>query len=125
VLTVQLEREKEQISALQVSLSPLAERHAERVLYGSLGYLAIQAGVISRLVWWDLDWGIMEPFTWLITFSTGIIGYMFYVVTRSEYEYTTLFKSLTKRRLNKLMNARGVQGDALAKLQASIDKLKA
>jgi hypothetical protein len=33
-----------------------------------------QAGLVARLTWWELSWDIMEPVTYMLTFTTGIGG---------------------------------------------------
>jgi len=30
---------------------------------------------VARLTWWELSWDIMEPVTYMLTFTTAIGGY--------------------------------------------------
>ena len=38
------------------------------------GVCDCQAGLVARLTWWELSWDIMEPVTYMLTFTTGIGG---------------------------------------------------
>jgi len=39
--------------------------------------------VIARLTWWELSWDIMEPVTYMITYTTGWIGLYFFIRMKS------------------------------------------
>lgn len=66
----------------------------------------------------------MEPVTWVITFSTGIVGYAFYAMTGKSYEYWTLRELLAHRKDERLKKALGFSGAEQEKLKAEIDLLR-
>ena len=60
------------------------------MIFGGILALSGQFGLLARLTWWDLNWDIMEPFTYFITFSTGVFAYSFYLVRKEEYTFFQL-----------------------------------
>jgi len=62
-----------------------------------------QALLFARLVWWDYDWGIMEPVTWFTGVVEMTIGaYMYYLYTCKEYSSTHMAHNLTEWRFKYL-----------------------
>ena len=45
---------------------------------------------MARLTWWDYSWDVMEPISFFLTFGTGILGYIFFMLTRQEYTFLAL-----------------------------------
>jgi len=65
-------------------------------------YLIIQGAVLARMVWWEFSWDIMEPITYFITFGTGIVGWIYFTVMKSEYTYQNLRDNLASRKRARL-----------------------
>ena len=91
---------QEQLNLLNLELKPLEDRlkvldekaHQSAVRYTWLGLttLCIQWGVMARLTWWEYSWDVMEPISYFLGAGTGILGYIFYVITQKEYSYESL-----------------------------------
>ncbi|XP_034941225.1 calcium uniporter protein, mitochondrial [Chelonus insularis] len=91
-----LEREViAELEQVMVELEPLelkkqeleiaAERRANFHSWIGLVAMAIQFGVLARLTWWEYSWDIMEPVTYFVTYATGMLCYIYFIVTRQEY----------------------------------------
>ncbi|KNE64973.1 hypothetical protein AMAG_10639 [Allomyces macrogynus ATCC 38327] len=73
--------------ALKQQCDTRALRSANLLVWGGFGALCAQWGLMARLTWWEYSWDVMEPISYFVTFGTGILGYMFYTVTRRDYTY--------------------------------------
>ncbi|KAI8809737.1 hypothetical protein BJ742DRAFT_803509 [Cladochytrium replicatum] len=78
----------------KVALDAAAQRSASRVTWFGLAALCAQFGLMARLTWWEYSWDVMEPISYFLSAGTGILGYMFYIVTRKDYTYEAV-KDLT------------------------------
>ncbi|CAG0889220.1 unnamed protein product [Cyprideis torosa] len=96
----QLEKERyllEEYEKLNQELLPLEEKRAELaakaerrttiLTWLGLGYMAVQFGVLARLTWWEYSWDIMEPVTYFVTYTTCMVGYAYFVLSKKEYTY--------------------------------------
>ncbi|CAH3168335.1 unnamed protein product [Porites lobata] len=128
----QLEKERylvQELEKLQLELKPLEDlkteidhRSAQRttaVVWGGLGFMAFQFGLLARLTWWEYSWDIMEPVTYFVGYGTAMAAYAYFVLTRQEFLYPDardrqflLFfhkfskrKSLDVRRYNDIKNS--------------------
>ncbi|XP_043273947.1 calcium uniporter protein, mitochondrial isoform X2 [Venturia canescens] len=91
-----LEREvMAQLEQVMLELEPLelkrqeleasAERRANIQPWLGLVAMAVQFGILARLTWWEYSWDIMEPVTYFVTYGTGMICYIYFILTRQEY----------------------------------------
>ncbi|XP_033644140.1 calcium uniporter protein, mitochondrial-like [Asterias rubens] len=94
----QLEKEKDlrgQLENLKVEIEPMeklrldlevkAARNANMWVWGGLGYMGLQFGLLARLTWWEYSWDIVEPITYFVTYGGMIFMYGYFVLTRQEY----------------------------------------
>jgi len=93
-----LEAEYIALSKQKEVLDARAHSYANKWVFGCGLYMIAQAGVLARLTWWEFSWDIMEPVTYFITFSTGIVGWMYFAMTKSEYTYENLRDNLAHQR---------------------------
>ena len=93
---------KEQLTPLHTEkdqLDALAASFTKKVVMGTLGYLVAQAVVVFKLTFASrLGWDIMEPITYLVTFSTGIFGLAYFSVARKDYLYETVWDQVYEKR---------------------------
>ncbi|XP_071829572.1 calcium uniporter protein, mitochondrial-like [Apostichopus japonicus] len=115
----QLHREKDlrkKMEKLQSELQPLEElkweldqKAANRTNYlvwGGLGVMGLQFGLLARLTWWEYSWDIVEPITYFVTYGTALIMYGYFVLTKQEYlfpeardrQYLLFFHKFAKRK---------------------------
>jgi len=97
-----LKTEFESMSQLKGKIDKRAHNYANFWVLAAGGYMILQAGILARLTWWEFSWDIMEPITYFITFSTGIVGWVYFAVTKAEYTYENLRDGIARRRREKL-----------------------
>jgi hypothetical protein len=100
-----LKKEYEQLQVKKERLEKKALAYANNWIVVCGVYLIIQGAVLARLVWWEFSWDIMEPITYFITFSTGIIGWIYFTIAKSEYTYSNLRDNLASRKRERLYRA--------------------
>jgi len=119
-----LRDEYERTKALKVKLDRKALKYANLWVVAGGGYLIGQAAILARLTWWEFSWDIMEPITYFITFSTGILGWMYYTVFKSEYTYENLRDSIATRRKHKLYKRNNLNLERYQALEAMFEPKK-
>ena len=76
-----------------------AAQFTKKIVVGAVGYLVAQAVVVAKLTFASrLGWDIMEPITYLVTFSTGIFGLFYFSVARRDYMYETVWDQVHDKR---------------------------
>ena len=96
---------RNQVKPLEIikhDIDTRAATHTKGLVVVALGYLIAQAWVVAKLTFASrLGWDIMEPVTYLVTFTTGIFGLAYFSVSRRDYLYETVWDQvLAKRKLN-------------------------
>lgn len=86
----ELNRELLPLQSQKDALDLHGRNHASRMAWLGLFGLFLQWGLLFRLTFYDLSWDVIEPISYFLTFGTAILGYIFYLVTRKEYSFTTL-----------------------------------
>ncbi|KAJ3013568.1 hypothetical protein HKX48_005679 [Thoreauomyces humboldtii] len=105
------------LETVERDLAPLAAKkseldqkaHKSSVRMGWLGLFALcsQFGLMWRLTFFEYSWDVMEPISYFLGAGTGILGYMFYVLTSKEYTYETLAQvTVTKHQARGYKRAR-------------------
>ncbi|KAL6045216.1 Calcium uniporter protein [Balamuthia mandrillaris] len=117
-LEQQLQPMNEQVQELQRK----AKKRADFWMGTSMAWLVLQGALVARLTWWELSWDIMEPITYMITFTTITGGLAYFIATKTEYTYEALRETLTRRRLEKLTRRHGFDQDRFNKLQQQIEE---
>ena len=82
-----LQSEKKMLDDKRALLDDKAESSTTRVMWLCVGGMVAQASIVGRLTWWELSWDIMEPVTYLLTYSTSIFALVYFGLTRNEYSY--------------------------------------
>ncbi|KAJ3162467.1 hypothetical protein HDU86_004949 [Geranomyces michiganensis] len=85
-----VEKDIAPLAATKRMLDEKAHRSSVRMAWIGLAALCSQFGLMARLTWWEYSWDVMEPISYFLGAGTGILGYMFYVLTSKEYTYETL-----------------------------------
>lgn len=123
-----------ELKPLDESYSVIAARAKKRnnvLVWGGLGFMACQFGLLARLTWWEYSWDIMEPVTYFVTYGTGIACYAYFVLTREDYTFPAardrnyllnLHKSFAKsnfpvEKYNSLISESAKIRDALARME--------
>ncbi|XP_071316015.1 calcium uniporter regulatory subunit MCUb, mitochondrial-like isoform X2 [Trachinotus anak] len=84
-LLIRQEQLKQQLMPLEtvkIKLMKVAESKASMLGWVGLAYLSLQGGFLGYLTWYVFAWDIMEPITYFISFTTSMIFYGYYVLTK-------------------------------------------
>ncbi|XP_020613428.1 calcium uniporter protein, mitochondrial-like [Orbicella faveolata] len=140
----QLEKERylmQEWEKLQLELKPLEDLKAEIdrksaqrtnfVVWGGLGYMALQFGLLARLTWWEYSWDIMEPVTYFVGYGTAMACYAYFVLTRQEFlypdardrQFLLFFHKLSKRKIFDIKRYNEIK-DAISKIEGNLQVLR-
>jgi hypothetical protein len=122
----QLKHEIAQKEELRALLDRKANRHVKILGWSTLAFLIVQSILFARLVWWDFDWGIMEPVTWFTSVvELTIGGYIYYLITRSEYSSGQAAVFFCARKFKKLCRKYDLDVDRLQHLKERVRFIEA
>ncbi|KAJ3045600.1 hypothetical protein HK097_001178 [Rhizophlyctis rosea] len=99
---VGVEGELQPLMKRKAELDRLASQTSRRIAWFGLGTLCAQWGLMARLTWWEYSWDVMEPISYFVGAGTGILGYMFYMITSKEYTYESLSAITVTRQQRRL-----------------------
>mmetsp|Transcript_49833 Transcript_49833/g.75814 ORF Transcript_49833/g.75814 Transcript_49833/m.75814 type:complete len:310 (-) Transcript_49833:14-943(-) len=94
--------ERDRLHSVKVPLDKRAERSASLMLFSGLTGMAGYFCLVARMTWWELSWDIVEPITYMITYSTATALLFYFCFTRVEYQYESLFHRMVEKRKAKL-----------------------
>jgi len=121
LLLQQLQTELNDKEAMKKILENKATKYVKTIAWGALIFLVTQSVLFARLVWWDYDWGIMEPVTWFTSVvELTIGGYIYYLITRREYSSGHASQFFTERKFEKLCSQNGFDMKEFNKLKNKI-----
>jgi len=83
-------------------------------------YLAFQGSLVARLTWWEFSWDIMEPITYLISFTTTTLALFYFAVTRSDYTFESLYDKLKNRKQRSLFKVNSFDDPKYHALKAQV-----
>lgn len=140
----QLEKERylmQEWEKLQLELKPMEDLKAEIdrksaqrtnfVVWGGLGYMALQFGLLARLTWWEYSWDIMEPVTYFVGYGTAMACYAYFVLTRQEFlypdardrQFLLFFHKLSKRKIFDIKRYNEIK-DAINQIEGNLKVLR-
>ncbi|KAL7752145.1 hypothetical protein RI367_002188 [Sorochytrium milnesiophthora] len=96
------------LESIKLKCDKMSAKSANRLVWAGLAGLCAQWGLMARLTWWEYSWDVMEPISYFISFGTGIVGYMFFTVTRREYTYETMTDMHMTSKQSKLYREMGL-----------------
>ncbi|XP_030835640.1 calcium uniporter protein, mitochondrial [Strongylocentrotus purpuratus] len=126
-----LQEELDPLERLKMDLDMKAKKNTNAYVWGGLGFMAVQFGLLARLTWWEYSWDIVEPITYFVTYGTAIAAYSYYVVTRQEFlypdakdrKYLVLFHKFSKRKSLDLEKYNQLKHD-VAQVNADLQRLR-
>ncbi|XP_071492610.1 calcium uniporter protein, mitochondrial-like [Diadema antillarum] len=127
----QLQVELEPLEKLKSELDLKAKKNASMWVWGGLGFMSVQFGLLARLTWWEYSWDIVEPITYFVTYGSAIAAYAYFVVTRQEFlypdakdrKYLVLFHKLSKRKKLDVEKYNQLKDD-IAQVKADLQRLR-
>ncbi|ORX92541.1 hypothetical protein K493DRAFT_316541 [Basidiobolus meristosporus CBS 931.73] len=121
----------ESMSTLKQSLDRQAQTASIILATGSFTGLVTYIGVMARLTWWDYGWDVMEPVAYFTSIGMGIVGYLYFLITKREYTYEALAHYAVSQRQMKLYIKHGLDinqyqnlVNEAKKLERKIDKVR-
>lgn len=115
-----LRQELQELETTRQGLETKAYQRADNWIRLGLAYIVLQAGLVARLTWWELSWDIMEPVTYMLTFTTGIGAMAYFTHTGTEYTYEALRRHLAEGRLKKLYRKHNFDINRYQELQRAV-----
>ncbi|KXS22364.1 hypothetical protein M427DRAFT_171034 [Gonapodya prolifera JEL478] len=85
-----LESRLRNLDLIKRECDTLADRTSRNVGWAGFLGLATYFGVTTYLVYGPSNWDVMEPITYLCGIAFGLVAYLWFLITRSEYSYTSL-----------------------------------
>ncbi|PWY87702.1 hypothetical protein BO70DRAFT_200750 [Aspergillus heteromorphus CBS 117.55] len=97
------------IAEIKHECDALAHRGAQRVAIGGFGVLSLWWYLVYKLTFeTDLGWDTMEPVTYLVSLSTLMGGYLWFLYHNREISYRSALDFTINARQKKLYQAKGV-----------------
>ncbi|XP_040887656.1 calcium uniporter protein, mitochondrial-like [Toxotes jaculatrix] len=87
-LLMRREQLREQLRPLEKVTAQMvqeAEYKASMLGWVGLAYLSLQGGFLGYLTWYVFAWDIMEPVTYFISYTTSMIFFAYYVLTKQDF----------------------------------------
>ncbi|KAM9335448.1 calcium uniporter regulatory subunit MCUb, mitochondrial-like [Symphorus nematophorus] len=81
----ELREQLQPLEAVRVKLAKEAETRASILGWVGLGYLSLQGGFLAYLTWYVFAWDVMEPVTYFITYTTSMIFFAYYILTKQDF----------------------------------------
>lgn len=110
---VDIEILKSQVDSLQVELEPLeklhneiigkSEKYAKNVINGGLLVLLSQWTGIGYGTFISFGWDVMEPVSYVVGSTWALIGYIFFMRNRTEFEITSFRSLLFNKKFDELV----------------------
>ncbi|KAG5475828.1 hypothetical protein CUR178_03541 [Leishmania enriettii] len=91
-------REKEMRSRLRPAIAQAA-RWRRTVWGGALLYAGAQLAIISRLTYFDLDWDVMEPVSYVMTMANALLFFLYYLRFNEEHSYSKFDQRFLPRKV--------------------------
>ncbi|KAK9768893.1 hypothetical protein K7432_000122 [Basidiobolus ranarum] len=101
-----------------------ANRTSQMISIGGFAGLCTYCGVMSKLVWVDLGWGVMEPFTYFSGIGAATIGYLYFLVTKRDFTTDSVSNMAATQRQIKLYVENGLNIDLYQHLTQQANRVR-
>uniref|UniRef100_A0A667WQC5 Calcium uniporter regulatory subunit MCUb n=1 Tax=Myripristis murdjan TaxID=586833 RepID=A0A667WQC5_9TELE len=78
-------KELQPLEEVRVQMALEAESRASMLGWVGLAYLSLQGGFLGYLTWYVFAWDIMEPVTYFISYTTSMLFFAYYILTRQDF----------------------------------------
>jgi hypothetical protein len=96
-----------ELTATKEQLDTDSARHAQTVVRGAVIGLFAYTSIMTRLIFFDSSWDVMEPITYISTLSFGVVASAFYLWTSRTFSYEALHLTSSDVRRAALYKKRG------------------
>ncbi|XP_071952003.1 calcium uniporter protein, mitochondrial-like [Antedon mediterranea] len=126
-----LKLELQPLEKIKLELDIRASKRTNLVIWGGLGYMALQFGLLARLTWWEYSWDIVEPITYFVTYGSAMALYSYYVLTKEDYtnpgaadrQYLKFFHRFAKRKQLDIATYNSLK-DKVAQVEQDLRRLR-
>ncbi|XP_071380510.1 calcium uniporter protein, mitochondrial-like [Centroberyx affinis] len=82
-----LQQQLEPLEKVRTQMALEAESRASMLGWVGLAYLSLQGGFLAYLTWYVFAWDVMEPVTYFITYTTSMMFFAYYILTKQDFLY--------------------------------------
>lgn len=115
-----LEQELQPLQDALLELRAKSERHADRVVKSGLGVLLVQWGGIAYGTYFQYGWDVMEPFTYMVGMSWSLLGFIFFMRHKEEFQVKSYRDMLIEAKYNKLVKKHKIDLSKIELLKKNI-----
>ncbi|KAK9766395.1 hypothetical protein K7432_004562 [Basidiobolus ranarum] len=101
-----------------------ANRTSQLISVGGFAGLCSYWVVMAKLVWVDLGWDVMEPFTYFSGIGMATVGYLYFLITKREFNTDSVSDMAATQRQLKLYVENGLNIDLYQHLTQQADKVR-
>ncbi|XP_074555140.1 calcium uniporter protein, mitochondrial-like [Halichoeres trimaculatus] len=81
----ELRQQLQPLETVRLKMAREAESKASILGWVGLAYLSLQGGFLAYLTWYVFAWDVMEPVTYFITYTTSMIFFGYYILTKQDF----------------------------------------
>ncbi|XP_076580952.1 calcium uniporter protein, mitochondrial-like [Chaetodon auriga] len=127
----QLKQQLQPLETVRVKMAQEAETRASVLGWVGLAYLSLQGGFLAYLTWYVFAWDVMEPVTYFISYSTSMIFFSYYILTKQDFicpkvrdrQFLHLFHQKASRQKFNIQKYNELK-DELAKVEGDLSRLR-
>lgn len=119
----EIEAFRAELGEMEERKQVLDKRAARRVTQQVFGMVVAFAGYIGGVSWAtvEIGWDVIEPMTYMVTVSTGIATYIYFLIHKKNYTYEHLGNGLLARAKRKQYARNNFDLGAYEKVQWILD----
>ena len=115
-----LEQELQPLQDALLELRAKSERNADRVVKSGLGVLLFQWGGVAYGTFLQYGWDVMEPFTYMVGMSWSLLGFIFFMRHKEEFQVKSYREMLIEAKYNKLVKKHKIDLSKIELLRKNI-----
>ncbi|ORX92407.1 hypothetical protein K493DRAFT_316601 [Basidiobolus meristosporus CBS 931.73] len=101
-----------------------ANRTSQLISVGGFAGLCSYWVVMAKLVWVDLGWDVMEPFTYFSGIGMATVGYLYFLITKREFNTDSVSDMAATQRQLKLYVEHGLNIDLYQHLTQQANRVR-
>ena len=91
-----------ELNVTKLELDAQAEKYPDRHAWGIFAYLVVQNAVLFQWTYFQFDWNLVEPITYLLGYAVTWLCTLVYFAFGKEFTYDGLRSHLTEQRRESL-----------------------
>lgn len=111
-------------TAIKKRLDAQALRFPDIAAVGSFGYLVCQTGLLFYWVYFRFDWNLVEPITYLLSYSVVWLGLAAYYATGREFTFDNIRSLIAERKAKRLYQKECFDVERYYALKANVEDVE-